>query len=235
MENYNKLSWYEKSQLLKIAFADNDFMTKEAGIIDKAVLWGALLTMGVGGLSEAEAANITNVKPLQITEIMQNKKMKDYLKKAWIKNLNKVEQIKEKYKGMTKNKENTYTRDIIARTIYSEAEGQPIAEKRAVASIIYNRSNGNVKDFINTIVRPYQFSEWNVGTPKQGKGSAWTDCLAIADEMVSGTFKPIHKYKHFFNPKLAQPKWGIQNGKLPADHIRYDNDGNVFLTPFKKA
>lgn len=98
---------------------------------------------------------------------------------------------------------------IIALTIYEEAAGEPITNKMAVASVIYNRAEGNTEQMAKVCRKPKQFSCWNSGTPKtpNAKDKAWADCLGIASAMLSGKFKPTTKAIFYHDISISPPYW----------------------------
>jgi spore germination cell wall hydrolase CwlJ-like protein len=97
--------------------------------------------------------------------------------------------------------------DILARTIYAEAEGESYKGKLAVASVIYIRAKKDINKMVDVVLKPKQFSCWNSGVPKEGQGQAWKDSLEIAQRLLSGNFKSIVNATHYYNPKIAFPKW----------------------------
>jgi N-acetylmuramoyl-L-alanine amidase len=99
--------------------------------------------------------------------------------------------------------------DIVARTIYAEASGESIEGKLAVASVIYTRARSNdINKIVDVILKPRQFSCWNDGNiPEEGSGQAWLDSVKIAEQLLSGKFKPTVKATHYYNPKKASPSW----------------------------
>jgi len=118
--------------------------------------------------------------------------------------VNKVKQIKKKKQGMSIS-------ETIARTLYAEAKGESLAGKKAVASVIYNRANGNPANMVSVVKQKKQFSCWNKGIPPKGNDTDqnWIDCLNIAKEMVNKKFKPTipTNIKHYLNPTVAHPTW----------------------------
>jgi spore germination cell wall hydrolase CwlJ-like protein len=98
--------------------------------------------------------------------------------------------------------------DIVARTIYAEASGETVEGKLAVASVIHTRAKGNVNKIVDVILKPRQFSCWNDGNiPEEGSGQAWLDSVLVAEQLLSGKFKPTVKATHYYNPKKASPSW----------------------------
>jgi len=101
---------------------------------------------------------------------------------------------------------------LIACTLFYEAGGESLQGKQAVASVIYNRAQDNSGDIRKVILKPKQFSCWNIRKTKQRtklpQGRAWNDCQKIAGKIVAGTFKPTISANHYYNPSLCSPSWG---------------------------
>lgn len=117
---------------------------------------------------------------------------------------------------LEKNKTNI---NILARTIWAEAKKEGDTGMRAVASVIYNRGNGNVPNMIREIKKPNQFScwnsmNWNNFTLKTKSGKAWENAEKIANELVSYKFSPTTTANHYYNPSLCTPSWSHIKGKI---------------------
>jgi N-acetylmuramoyl-L-alanine amidase len=87
-------------------------------------------------------------------------------------------------------------REIIARTIYGEARGEPDEGKLAIANVIMNRAASGVKwwgDSPRSIcLAPWQFSCWNRNDPNRTvilsvtpQDEVYAFCLGLADQFVS--------------------------------------------------
>lgn len=128
--------------------------------------------------------------------------------------------------------------NIIARTLYAEARNDGEKGMRAVASVIYNRANGNVADFVNVCKKygwsekykrnVYQFSCWGRMDPDEWSpnkfkvklpktvinGSAdqksWEIAMNITAEMLSNSFTPVIDANMYYNDKTANPSWGSE-------------------------
>lgn len=103
---------------------------------------------------------------------------------------------------------------IMALTLYYEAAGESFAGKEAVASVIWNRSHGDVDAIEDVCLTPKQFSCWNPGGKALAayagetmpKGKAWADCKAIALRTIHGTFKPTGQWTHY-HTTAVNPRW----------------------------
>ena len=128
--------------------------------------------------------------------------------------------------------------NIIARTLYAEARNDGEKGMKAIASVIYNRADGKINDFVNVCKKNgyskkykkivYQFSCWGkmtntewspknfkVKIPKSVKGNAknetlWKVAKQIAADMLTGNFTPITNANMYYNDKKANPDWGNQ-------------------------
>ena len=101
--------------------------------------------------------------------------------------------------------------NILAWTLYGEANNQSKKGKEAVASTIYNRAGGNKEKILKVILAPAQYSTWNKDNPwglktptsdndwtykppkatvdNKLEAKSWNDCVSIASKIFQGTFK----------------------------------------------
>lgn len=120
--------------------------------------------------------------------------------------------------------------DIVAKTIYGEARGQGIEGMKAVASVIWNRANGNISKLKSESLKPKQFSCWNKGPVVPDKKSkVWLECEKIAKSMYSGGFTPITTGDHYFAYKgkykvKNEPYWALNRNPVDTkgDHKFFD-------------
>lgn len=119
---------------------------------------------------------------------------------------------------------------IIALTIFGEAAGEPHAGKMAVASVIWNRANGNPERLTQVCKAPRQFSCWNAGAPRvprdQPSQNAWAECADIASTMLDGSFEPTTEANHYFATWLKQrPSWAADMTELETigRHVFFTN------------
>lgn len=87
--------------------------------------------------------------------------------------------------------------EILARTVYGEARGEPYAGQKAVACVVINRVNSGIRwwgqDVKSVCLKPYQFSCWLESDPNRPKimDVAETDpvyrrCLTLAELATEG-------------------------------------------------
>jgi hypothetical protein len=105
--------------------------------------------------------------------------------------------------------------DILARTIYGEAEANNTADAVAIAWVIVNRLNyENWPDTLAGVcLQPWQFSCWNPADPNRqrilaAKGKWFEKCKKIANEVVK-TIKddPTICATHYYATYVKTPKW----------------------------
>lgn len=110
--------------------------------------------------------------------------------------------------------------DILARTLYGEARGEPTGGQVAVAWVIRNRASrarfaGDLVGDIGAVERvclaPWQFSCWNKGDPNRALLMAadipgYSAQLAIAGGVLEGTIPdPTGGADHYYTE--AAPSW----------------------------
>ena len=127
-------------------------------------------------------------------------------------------QSKKTVTPVVTKKKNSYNNavDTIARTIYAEAGGESYTGKRAVASVLINRADGDVNKLVKVAKAPKQFSCWNSGYIARGVGKAWDESVLLAKLLLSGKFKPNVDATHYYAYKKVNPSWaqGIPKTKI---------------------
>ncbi len=111
--------------------------------------------------------------------------------------------------------------DLLARTIWGEARGEPLEGKVAVAHVILNRARigGWWGDTIERVVlRRWQFSVWNRGDPNRPKmlvvdlsDSAFRDSMyaalgAVQERIPDNTEGATHYHATSITPPRWAPK-----------------------------
>lgn len=123
--------------------------------------------------------------------------------------------------------------NIIARTLFAEARNDGKENGFIpVASVIYNRANGDKSLFADVCLKKKQFSCWNKFTSEEadpnnfkikipaavrnGKVNEklWKEAMEIAAQMLAGTFKPVTTANMYYNDKTASPSWGNELTKV---------------------
>ncbi len=152
---------------------------------------------------------------------------------------------KEKLKTINseKIKQEEYYRslevDVLARTIFGEARGEPHAGLEAVANVVLNRVKVSQKrggrywwgnNIIGVCQKPYQFSCWNKNDPSYKRLTTVTDknvhfatCLRIARRAVIGTLKDNTGGATHYHADYVSPYWskGEKPLKTISRHIFY--------------
>ena len=172
---------------------------KFSQIFKKAALVGSL--MGAPLASQSLLSNTMDNVPISQQESPQPKDK---------------QQFKDKFVVGTNGSEQW----VLAATLYDEARGESLQGKEAVASVIWNRHKERKKTLKQICLQPYQFSGWNgktkmpIDITNSKNRKAWEQCWEIAKNMVNGNFTPTINSNHYYNPKLANPKWGKQMKKV---------------------
>lgn len=140
--------------------------------------------------------------------------------------------------------------DILARTLYGEAEPNNVADATAIAAVIVNRHR--LLRWGNTIAKvcqqPWQFSCWNTNDPNRARIEAasghWFDvCCGIAERAVDGVLTdPTGFSTHYYETGIRMPKWA--KGKKPVfkvahkrgtAHVFYNNIDTPAPTSARQA
>ncbi|MGE5545571.1 MAG: cell wall hydrolase [Solirubrobacterales bacterium] len=125
------------------------------------------------------------------------------------------------------------TVDVLARTLWGEARGEPVAGKEAVASVVLNRVarakaaggrhwwGGTVEEVCR---RPWQFSCWNPGDPNRAKIEAVTmedrtfrTCVRIARRALGGVVADATEGATHYHAIGLLPPWA--RGLTPTAEI----------------
>lgn len=150
---------------------------------------------------------------------------------------------KKKSKDKTeKQKQQEYYReleiDVLARTIFGEARGEPVEGMEAVASVVLNRVRiaqkrgrywwGN--NIIGVCQKPYQFSCWNKNDPSYHRLTNVTEqnihfatSVRIARRAVIGALKDKTNGATHYHADYVKPYWsrGEKPVKVISRHIFY--------------
>lgn len=114
--------------------------------------------------------------------------------------------------------------EIVVRTLFGEARGEPREGKHAVVWVIVNRARiGRAyggPELDGVCLKRKQFSCWNVYDPMRAKIKAATftklaNCVAAAHEVLTGKVPdPTGGATHYLNPEMTRRIRG--DGKLPS-------------------
>lgn len=127
--------------------------------------------------------------------------------------------------------------DVLARTIYGEARNQGLAGMLAVAQVVLNRVDADLRGdgkpdwwgegIIAVCKKPRQFSTWNPGDPNRmviesvsaRQFPLFAQALAVAEMATSGLAMPlVGRATHYYAVNIAVPDWA--RGKKPVVVIR---------------
>lgn len=112
--------------------------------------------------------------------------------------------------------------EILARTIYGEARGEPVRGKEAVAAVVMNRVRkadrrggwwwGN--DVVGVCLKPWQFSCWNADDPNRARilavtaeTKAFATCLRIARRAIAGALPDPTGGATHYHSRDVHPPW----------------------------
>lgn len=119
--------------------------------------------------------------------------------------------------------------DLLARTIYGEARGEPVRGKEAVAAAIMNRVRhaenkggywwgGTVPE---VCLQPWQFSCWNASDPNRQKilsvdpkDPNFQTCLRIARRAIAGAMTDPTGGATHYHAAGVEPLWSV--GREPS-------------------
>ena len=102
--------------------------------------------------------------------------------------------------------------EIVASTLWLESRGEGKRGIKAVASVIWTRAQKTEAHPQDVCLRPNQFGCWAefrpIRTPYGAEGTdLWDYCVKLAKELQQGTFTPLFKATHYYNPRVCTPYW----------------------------
>lgn len=126
-----------------------------------------------------------------------------------------------------------YDLEIMARTLYGEARGEPWRGKIAVAWVIRNRAETDLgrdnrpdwwgEGVAGVCLKPWQFSCWNTADPMRPKIEAagslkLADCLRACFAVLTDEEPdPTEGATHYFADYIPEPHWA--KGRTPTTVI----------------
>ena len=130
--------------------------------------------------------------------------------------------------------------DVLARTIYGEARGEPVRGKEAVACVILNRVRRAKRrggywwggDLIEVCHKPWQFSCWNEDDPNLEKllkvdagNTVFKTCKRVARRALGGALKDPTDGSTHYHAIGAEPPWarGREIAATIGRHVFYNN------------
>lgn len=119
---------------------------------------------------------------------------------------------------------------LLARVVWGESRGEPLAGQVAVASVVLNRVTASGDPIREVILRPKQFSCFNPGDPNRDKllapsGVQWNVALLIGELALDGLLlDPTEGATHYHAVWMGRkPKWAgslTEVGRL-GSHVFY--------------
>jgi spore germination cell wall hydrolase CwlJ-like protein len=113
----------------------------------------------------------------------------------------------------------THELDVMARTVFGEARGEPKEGKIAVAWVIKNRADNPKwwgKSIVSVCQAPWQFSCWNKNDPNRAKLLAVLDsdpvfqeCLEVCLGVIDGTYPDPTDGANHYHTKAVRPHWAM--------------------------
>jgi len=109
--------------------------------------------------------------------------------------------------------------EILARTIYGEARGEPREAQEGVAAVVLNRvchpATWWGRDVLSVCLWPYQFSCWNTGDPNRAtilrarsNDEAFRQCQAVAAKALYGQVEDrTGGATHYHTAGITLPDW----------------------------
>lgn len=117
--------------------------------------------------------------------------------------------------------------DVMARTIFGEARGEPLEGKIAVAWVIKNRADNPSwwgDSIFSVCKKPFQFSAWNQGDPNRPKmicvtpqDEAFSECLMVTAGVLTRNYPDITGSANHYCTKNLNPPWS--KGKEPVAFV----------------
>lgn len=126
--------------------------------------------------------------------------------------------------------------DILARTLYGEAEAGNIKDATAIAHVVVNRvGRAYWPDSVAEVcLQPWQFSCWNQNDPNRvrilaASGSWFEKCKVIAAEVIKSGCNgcdPTSRSTHYYQSNIKEPKWA--RNKRPIYKVGHKSGAHLF-------
>lgn len=122
-----------------------------------------------------------------------------------------------------------YDMEILAKTIFGEARGEPYEGQVAVACVILNRWKSKKwfagKTIAATCLKPYQFSCWNKSDPNAQKiaSLSYAQYAKYFDAIKEAEAHDVTNGATHYHVEGLHPKWaeGKKPCKIFAHHVFY--------------
>ena len=125
--------------------------------------------------------------------------------------------------------------EVLAKTIYGEARGEPVEGQYAVGATVVNRLALHTwygSTVTGVCLKPYQYSCWLKSDPNYQKLIVMEDTdplllpfINIAEEVINGTNDPTNGATHYYAVSIPPPAW-IANATFTVQigHHRFYKD-----------
>jgi len=124
--------------------------------------------------------------------------------------------------------------DIMARTMYGEAEADNEQDALAIGCVIRNRAK-YARFWPNSIagvcLQPWQFSCWNPGDPNRQRilvaSDIWFErCKQMAAQIIKDEVRDMTaRSTHYYETGIKKPKWA--KNKTPVLTVRHGKNGKT--------
>ena len=114
--------------------------------------------------------------------------------------------------------------DCLARAVYFESKGEPLAGRLAVAQVVMNRAGSGrfASSLCGVVKQPGQFSFVRGGAfPAVREKGQWREAVAIAHIAMNGLWTGPAAKAMYFHAKRVSPNWGKQRVAAVGNHIFY--------------
>lgn len=119
-----------------------------------------------------------------------------------------------------------YDHEVLTKTIYEEARGEPEEGQEWVGHVINNRSKQRGLSIADVCLQPYQFECWNGRSPSNmqiREPGRYKIAERIARDVMNRSYDPTGGCDHYNNPKKENADWvrNVQFVKKIGDHHFY--------------
>lgn len=126
-------------------------------------------------------------------------------------------------------RENIEDVDVLARTLFGEAESGNLDDAESIAAVVVNRVHyPNWPDRVSRVcLQPWQFSCWNHNDPNRDRilnasGRWFEQCRAVAERAVQGALRDrTSGATHYYATYVPEPKWA--RNKKPVHRVNHRN------------
>jgi N-acetylmuramoyl-L-alanine amidase len=114
--------------------------------------------------------------------------------------------------------------DCLAKAVYFESKGEPLAGQLAVAEVIINRAKSGkfAGTLCGVVKQPSQFSfVRGGGFPPVVNQAMWRQAVGVAHVAMNGLSDGPAQGALYFHAKRVSPNWGKQRVATVGNHIFY--------------